>query len=190
MTTPKLNGAFQSARNALAEALTELAAGQIELGELLGVERKLSNDLEALALTFKATDAAAVTRKSDLRRQLAEVKAGCHALGSKVLPKCCERISGALTECVEPYREELMRQIQGEKDRLLAVLRDYYKLESRAVEVAEHSDRIAFLIAHLRVTWAHHCDDQNMAELILSRMDAALSGQPLVEWPPKTQGPE
>src|SRR5262249_53365964 len=148
MTMKPLNGAFLSARNELAKALADLAAAQAEFGELMNHEAKLTDELNAL--TVKATDAGAVEKKAALQRQIAECRSQSRTIETKRLPKARETLSKSLSACVDPYREQLGKEILVAKGRLVRVLKEYYHEESRAIEVAERSDRIGFLIFNLR----------------------------------------
>jgi hypothetical protein len=177
------------ARNALAVALEELNEAQSSLGELINTEAKLEDELEAMAPKFRATDKDAVATKAALTRQAAECRAASRALENKTLPRCREALALALGCCVNPYRDQLCKEIAAEKQRLVRTLKDFYREESRAIEVAERSDKVAFLLNHLRVSWSHSCTDAGMAQLILNRMTDALAGKPIISWPPLTPSP-
>src|SRR5882724_10676601 len=97
---------------------------KVARAELVNCEAKLVDELDAMKPTFKAVDASAVTRKHDLTRQLAEVRTQSRTVGSKRLAQCRERLAGALEHCVEPYREQLGKEIGMEKGRLDRALKD------------------------------------------------------------------
>jgi hypothetical protein len=186
-TKTKLNGNFELARAGLAAALDELQSAQNEYGTLLNLEATLSDQLNGL--TVKASDSAAVEKKSSLQHQIAECRSQSRVIESKRLPKCRERVAGALSECSSPYREQLGKEITAERTRLVRTLRDFYRDESAAVAAAERSDKISFLISHLRITWANNTADVAMAQLVLGRMKHSAQGQPLIEWPPPEPSP-
>jgi len=190
MSTHKLNGElFKASRDSLAASLKELTEAQKAYGELVNAEAKLQDELDALKANYRATDSAQVSKKTALVQQLAEVRAQSRAIESKSLPRCREALAVSLTNCVNPYRDKLAEQIAADKVRLVRILKDFYKLESRAVEVAEHSDKIAFLLGCMRVEWSHSCADTDTAQRILNRMDDALAGKALIAWPPLTPSP-
>jgi hypothetical protein len=184
-----LNGAFEAARNELARALGELKTAQSALGELINSEAKLEDELASMKPTFRATNPEMVERKTRLTQQATEVRAQSRLIESKTLPRLRENLAMGLTNCVDPYRDELSKEIASDKGRLLRVLKDYCRDEATAVAMAERTDKIAFLLSHLRCSWVHNCTDTNMAQLVLGRMDSALRGGELIQWPPPVQSP-
>jgi hypothetical protein len=186
-TKTKLNGVFSNARDSLAKALDELSTAQSELGTLINTEAELQDALNGLVV--KPSDANSVSRKTTLQNQIAEARHQSRAIETKRLPRAREGVAMALTACVEPYRDQLGMEIEVERNRFLKTARDYYREEAKAVEVAERSDKIAFLLSHLRIVWGHNCTDVSLANLVLARMDAAMKGAPLIEWPPPEPSP-
>jgi hypothetical protein len=181
MTTHKLNGAFKETRDALVSALAELKAAESEYGDLLNCEARLQDDLDALASKFKATNESDVERKTKLTQQVTEVRAQSRAV-EKRLAKCREVLAGALNSAVEPYRQQLAREVAAEKNRLVKFLAPFYREESKAHVVAERCDKLAYWAAHMRCAFANEPTPQ-MAELVLTRMNDAMEGRPLIQWP-------